>query len=361
MNEQTSNISHDKDFIDLILQLWAKKKRIFVNCCISFVFAVIIAFSIPKEYTSTVTISPEISNPMGQMGGGLASIASMAGVNLGGLGANEDALFPEIYPEIVSSTPFLTELLEVKVQSKDGIIKTSYGDYLLNHQKKPWWDVVTSLPSKIIQKIKGEGGKANIESLLSKSASDLDLKEIKFLEEVDNSIKIEVDKVTGLIHIKATAQDTKIAATLADDIAKKIQRHIEKYRTAKTRKDFDFADKTCREAKEKYVKAQRLYASYADANQEVTLASFKSKVEMLENETQLAYNIYSQALAQRELYHTKVQERTPVCTVIQPATQPVKASSPKKIILAVVIVFLTFFATSIWIIGKKILLERIKA
>ena len=92
------------------------------------------------------------------------------------------------------------------------------------------------------------------------------------------------------------------------------------------------------EAKEQYAKARRLYSSYADTNQELQLQSFRGKLEDLENEMQLKYNIYTQVTEQLQLARAKVQERTPAFTVVQSATVPVKHSNtPKVFILAVFI------------------------
>ena len=51
----------------------------------------------------------------------------MAGINMSNLSSNE-AIFPDLYPEIVSSTPFLMEMMEVRVETLDGEVKANmYG------------------------------------------------------------------------------------------------------------------------------------------------------------------------------------------------------------------------------------------
>ena len=56
--------------------------------------------------------------------------------------------------------------------------------------------------------------------------------------------------------------------------------------------------KLCTDAKAQYTKAQQLYSSFSDANEDVILASFKTKQEEMENEMQLRYNIYNQCAHQ---------------------------------------------------------------
>ena len=59
----------------------------------------------------------------------MGALAAMAGINLGS-STGEDALSPELYPDIVSSTPFLLEMFDVKVADQKGKINTTLYEYL---------------------------------------------------------------------------------------------------------------------------------------------------------------------------------------------------------------------------------------
>ena len=108
--------------------------------------AIVVAFSIPKEYESTVVLAPESSS--GSALSGLSSLASLAGVNMGSI-QNEDALYPELYPQIIGSTVFLSDLYEMQVTSSDGEINTTLYDYIANKQSSAWWEYVILLPLKV--------------------------------------------------------------------------------------------------------------------------------------------------------------------------------------------------------------------
>ena len=60
-------------------KLWRRRKSFYKSCGIAVVVALVVAFSIPKEYAVTVTLSPESGESSGSNLGG---IASMMGVNL---------------------------------------------------------------------------------------------------------------------------------------------------------------------------------------------------------------------------------------------------------------------------------------
>ena len=126
--EQDKKQVQEIDLIEVARKIWAKRKLVFKNCCIAAVVGVIVAFSIPKEYETKVTLAPEIASGKNGLSGSLGSLASLAGINLGNM-TSEDAISPELYPDILKSTPFLVELFNVQVETKKGDLKTTLYDY----------------------------------------------------------------------------------------------------------------------------------------------------------------------------------------------------------------------------------------
>jgi uncharacterized protein involved in exopolysaccharide biosynthesis len=119
-----------------------------------------------------------------------------------------------------------------------------------------------------------------------------------------------------------------------------------------------YTEQLYEEFKEKYIAAQSAYAEYANLHQNVVNKKYQVELLRLENEMELAFGVYSQTAQALEMSRAKVQENTPVCVVIQPAYVPVKASSPKKLMMAALYVFLAFFGTSAWIILKDRVVKR---
>ena len=62
---------------------------------------------------------------------------------------NEDALYPELYPQIIGSTVFLSDLYEMQVTSLDGEINTTLYDYIADKQSSAWWEYIILLPLKL--------------------------------------------------------------------------------------------------------------------------------------------------------------------------------------------------------------------
>lgn len=344
------------DIVGLLLLLWGKRKQIIINCFIGGVLSIIVAFSIPKRYTSTVVMAPEFSTGS-SMSGGLGALASMAGFDLGSLSGGEDALYPELYPQIVSSTPFLCDIMNMQVETKDGSLKTSMYDYLVNHQRDPWWIKMIVAPIKWIKRLVGSEKKEDIVPL---DATEMSLTRRQFLtlKSLDELISVNVDKGNFVITLDVTMQDPKIASYVATVVSENLQEYIGKYRSAKARKDLAYTEKLYTEAQDKYYKAQQAYATYADQHQGVVKMQYQIEQDRLSNEQDLTFNVYNQIAQQLEMARAKVAESTPVCVVMQPAVVPVKASSPKKMMMGLLYVFLAFFGTAAWYIVKEYLIPE---
>ena len=336
----------NKPIVDfkIIKTLVLNNKKLFAaTSCASFVVALVIAFSIPKEYTSTVVLAPEASE--GGLSGNLGSLASMVGAKLGNM-SNSDAVYPQIYPEICASDDFIIPLWSLKVQSQDGSLSTTLYDYVLKHRKTAWWNKIKQLMLLPFAP-KSQAG-APIKQTKKTEAIQLTQEQENATNAIKGMLKCVVDKKTDMITITTKAQDPLIAATVADYVQRALQTYIIKYRTTKARNDLSYTEKLYSEAKVDYDKSRQRYGSYSDANTDIILQSYKLKQTDLENEMQLKYNIYSQLAQQLQLARAKVQERTPAFTIIQSAVVPLKKASPRRGLIVGIILLLNFLGTLQW-------------
>ena len=139
---------------------------------------------------------------------------------------------------------------------------------------------------------------------------------------------------------------------MADSVRVKLQKFITDYRTRKARTDLEYYTKLTRDAKSDYEKARRLYASYADANVDLALESFKAKQEDLENDMQMKFSLYNQIAQQVQMARARIQEKTPAFTQLQPATVPLKKDAPKRMTITLGYMFFAFILTTIYILIK---------
>lgn len=343
------------DFIALITLLWSRKRRIILNCFWGGILSIIIAFSIPKEFTSTVVIAPEIAN-MGGISGGLGALASMAGINMD---TEDEAIYPQLYPQIVSTTPFLCDLMTVQINAKykKDSISTSLYNYLSLYQKETWWGKILSSPTKLVLKLKHQG-KDSIQSGTVLDPRRLSRRQQILLKKLDERLSVELDKQTSAIYIRVLMQDASVAADIADTVTNRLQEYVVNYRTAKARKDLENTQRMFDEARQNYYTAQKAYAEYCDQHQGVTKLQYLIEQQRLENEQDLSYGLYNQIAQQLDLSRTKLLEQTPVLIVLQPSTVPYKATTPKKMVIGLLFVFLAFFGTCAWYIVEDRILKQ---
>lgn len=334
------------DFAKIIKVIFNNKRRLAINVSIAFVISSLFIICIPRTYDCTVKLAPEMSS---MSTSSLGAVASSFGIDLSsGLGNSTDAIIPELYPDLMSSTQFKVSLFDVKVKTVDGKLQTTYYDYIRNHQKAPWWSHITNWLISLLPIDNDKKGNDN-----SVNPFELSKAQHEVMGTIKNNIACKVDKKTMVISITVIDQDKLICATMADSVKNRLQAFITDYRTNKAREDLAFTEKLYKESKKRYDKARQLYSSYADANDGLVLQSFKSKLEDLENEMQLQYNAYSMVSTQLNAARAKVQERTPAFTTLQCASVPLKASGPKRVIFVIVVTFLTFIGTSLYLIKKN--------
>ena len=334
------------DLIALFKKLVENRKRLYKAIGIGAVIGLIIGFSLPKEYEVKVSLSPEsgLNNT-----GGLAGIASMFGLSSGAASLGEDALSFNMFPEIVKTTPFLLEMLETPVMTKDSISMSLY-DYL-DTQKKPWWGYIMGLPGKAVKGIMSlfkDKPEENANRIIDPFRLTPEQSgRIGMLKKI---LEAETDKKTSMTTVSISLQDPVATALVADSAIVKLQRYITDYRTRKAQQDCNYLERICEERRIIYIKAQEEYARFTDANKNVILQSVKAESERLQNAMDVAYQVYSQMETQLQLSKAKVQEAKPVFAVVEPATIPLHPASPKKMIILVGFIFLAFVIESAWIL-----------
>ena len=337
--EEERSIDFGKIFKDLL-----KHKTLYYKVLpVAFLLAAIYALSLPNYYSCQVKLAPELGSGAKTAGGGLASLASSFGVNLGGAQAGADAINPTLYPDLMNSVDFKTSLFGVQVKRKDDNKSFTYYDYLENEQKLPWWSA--ALKGLFGKKDNGTKGKINPFELTKEQA--------EIAKAIDKNVSCDVDKKTFVITINVTDQDPLICATLADSVKTRLQKFITDYRTSKARVDYEYNLKMSLEAKARYEQARDRYASYADSHRNVSSQTAQTKESDLQNEMNLQERIYQQVVAQLQQAEMKVQEETPAFTTLQSATVPVRKEGPKRAQMCLIFLFLAFLGTTAYILYKE--------
>ena len=349
------------DIMELLRKLFSEWRLILKWCGIAAVVGLVIGFSIPKEYTVESKMAPE-SVAKGA-GGSLGSLASLAGISLGSM-SSDDAVYPDLYPDIMKSTPFIVELFPVQVdfKHKKELMSADYYTYLKEYTRRPWWSGVISAPFKALGWFMGLFREKTepVEGYADLNPKELTEEQEEIAKSIRKSIALSVDKKTSVLVLTVTAQDPKVAAKISEEAIVRLQTYVTNYRTEKSRQDLEYYETLYEEAKTAYFTSQQNYASYVDRNQGVILQRVKTEQERLQNEMNLNYQLYNACAQQVQTARAKVQQETPVFTIINPPQVPLKRSKPSKVTILIACMFLGAMAGAVWVLWGRDIRANVK-
>ena len=351
--EENKNNPEVIDLREVFKTVWSKKKLFIKVWVVTFILACAYILPIPRTYTSELSLAPELGSQMS--GGGLASLAGSFGIDLNNM-QSEDAFYPELYPDVVSSNEFIVRLSEIHVTTIDGEIDTDYYTYLTKHQKKTIYKIPVNWLKKQLKNLlepkeerPGAGIGIRINPFMLTEEQD------KVVQAVRSNISCDVDVKTNVITIGVVDQDPLICACLCDSVRVILQDFITRYRTQKSSRDVAYYQKLLDESKKDFDDAVEEYSNFCDAHTNSILQSYLSKRDKLENDMAMKLNTYNAMNSQLQASRAKLQERTPSFTVLSGASVPIKPAGPKRMIFVAAMMFLAFWGTCLYIYRKEIM------
>ncbi|WP_292266307.1 Wzz/FepE/Etk N-terminal domain-containing protein [Butyricimonas sp.] len=348
IKRQTNQIPQDEeiDLVEVIRKLWKNRKLIIKITVVFMVIGVLVALFSPKEYSAGCTMVPQVGDK--KASGGLSGLASMVGINLGSMGGGE-VLAPTIYPKILASVPFKKELMATPLKFEEYEQPITLFDYYTKDEYKKFslFGVVKKytigLPGVIIGAIRGEDTTQIMveqgSAIQSLSKDEKDVAEI-----LDKIVSLNVNDKDGYVQLSASMPEPLAVAQLAQQAQKLLQEYITRFKIEKVQSNLDFVQKQYDKAKERYEVRQDELAKFRDANKGFVSAVAKTREDMLTNEYNLAYSVYSELAKQLEQAEIAVNETTPILTVVEPVVVPVERSKPKRGLICVLFTFLGGFA-----------------
>lgn len=335
------------DIMELIGKLWKKRAMIIKWCVVGAVIGLVAGFSIPKTYTAGVTLAPETQQ---RTNSSVSSIASMMGVNLNN---SVDAISVEMFPDVVHSTPFIVELFDLPVtfERKDSVITTSLVEYMKEYQRAPWWSAVIQAPFKALGWVMSLGKEKEDDAVAGPlNPTNLPKKERGVVKFFSENIMVNVDKKTGKTSMSLELQDPLVVATVMEAVTENLKTYMSDYRTSKARQDIENLEVICEQRKADYYKAQQAYAQFVDGNKSVIRQSAQAEQERLQQEMNLAYQVYSQVATQLEGARIQAEQAKPVFVIIDPVTVPNRKTAPSKAKMLIIFTFLAGCISVAWVL-----------
>lgn len=328
--------------------------RITIHCALAVLIGLIIALSIPKEYTAEKMLAPEQQQE--GLSGGLANLANMAGINPSN---STDAIVPDLYPSVVESNDFIVNLLYTDITTMKGDTMT-YLAYLRKHTDSPWWSAIGKWVRKIISSNTASNEETTLNSSVRIDPTKMSKNEDDIVAFARSNISCSISQLNNTINITVRAQDPVVAKIMADVVTDNLQDFIILYRTSKVRGDYEYYKTISETAYQKYLDAEKQYAQFCDRHSNATKQTYISKRDRLANDVQITLMSYTQMKQQEQMAEAKVRERTPAFTVIKQASVPNRHSSPRKVLIVAGMLFLAL-SVSLMHIYLRLLLSKNKA
>jgi uncharacterized protein involved in exopolysaccharide biosynthesis len=354
-NEIKTTKSQEIDLIEIFRKAW-DSRRLILKFIIGFMLAGLIYCLIsPKEYQSRVVLLVESSSQLSGMSGMLQQFGGLAGLT--GLGAadGEEALTPELYPEIINSAPFILGLLDDKLTDAKHDSTLFVYEFLERHTRLNPVRFIKRLPGRMIRIFKVRHNSEKFSIPEQTSPLKLSWKQSGLVEELSRRIKAKEGESLNTLIISVEMQDPLLVAQLTDSVVNSLTSYIADYRTQKAKNDMKFVEESHHEAEVKFKNAQRALADFRDRNVNIVSASGQITEQNLQSDYTLAFNLYNSISQQLEQAKLKVQEKTPVFKIIDPARVPLEKSRPRTFIILLLMMVAGGTAGLFVVLGKMLI------
>ena len=338
-NNTSTTSSDEIDLIEMARKLWAERRLIYKTVAVFFALGLLIAFGSTKEYKSEAKLLPEVTNKEGGAGSLLkqfGGLGSLAGIDMSSLSGGIDAFGPQLYPDIIHSTPFMLHLLDTRVEIPSLDTTATMYAYLTDLKRTSLIGYIKKftigLPSTIL-KLFGSSDNAVIAPIQHLGPVKITKKQSDAIKILKEKIVADVDDKSGVITISAEFPDPVLAAQLTEKTVHYLTSYITEYRLEKVTQNLDFVKEQHTKSKKEFINAQESLANFRDRNKNIVSARIQSEEDRLLAQYNLTFNIYNSLSQQLEQAKIKVQEETPVFKVLNPVQVPVEKSKPKKSVI----------------------------
>ena len=350
--------SDEIDLVALLQKVWHGRKIALITIGVFALMGIVFALGSTNVYTATTTSIPKGQTSSGA--GSLSGLASLAGINLGGMNGGDSEIPPSMYPMVLNSIPFQEKLLALSVSINGNKIQLK--EHLLgqmNYTDSNSLSFLTLLKKYTIglpALIKGTLF-AKMNALPSYSEMPI-VKRLSYEDEqlsnyLKNLVTINVDTKEGFITLTCQDKDPQIAAIVALNAQTLLQEEVINFKIKNAQELLTFTEGLNAEKKMSFEALQDELATFRDQHQNISSGLFENKLNRLESELAIARSVYEELSKQVEQARIQVSKDTPIFTIIDPVVIPNKRTSPKRTLIVVIWSFLGLITGLTYILLKE--------
>ena len=357
-SENTPQVFQDDeiDLVDLLRPIY-KNWRLLVKSAIAFGFiGVVYSLSLPNIFTAKTTFIPQTGSESGGSSS-LSGLASLAGINLGGVSSGSD-IPASLYPQILSSVPYMRDLLKKEIivdhepiSLKEYILVGVESDTSSFGVLKKY---TIGLPNIVLNLF--QDSRNDLSNQLSNQASNVDIisedEQILF-GFIRGGLKFSNSTKEGVLTLEFSHVDNLIAAQVVELAKEILQERIMEFKNRSARELLIFTKRQYEDNNLAYERLQDSLAIFKDQNLNISSSLYQNRLDRLERQLNIASSVTEQLASQVEQAKLQVNKDTPVFTVFEPVTVPLQRSSPKRKLIVIGFIFVDLFLSTLFLVVSK--------
>lgn len=314
----------------------------------------------PDEYQSEVAVTPTLMEESDN-GGALGNLAELAGVS----GVNQKGgLSVSIYDAIVSSTPFLYDVIRKKVLYHGDSVRLR--DYLTQIEVVRFSEKLHALfygKPDTIKPVVPEKTVSHSDSSRSMFLENLSVSNLSGISK--KAISILNKKVTYTVEpgqpisVAVSLQDPLVSAQTTVLIVKCLSAYVKDFRMNKEKNKLAFLEQEADASQKKLYAAQITLATAKDQNQDLVTSIARTKINRLSMQYKLALQDYNYLMGMVNHLKLSINKQKSVFVVIQPPmVLPVSAPTAPRLTIYVILSLVLGVLAGLAIIFTKYFLKR---
>ncbi|WBL44327.1 Wzz/FepE/Etk N-terminal domain-containing protein [Algoriphagus halophytocola] len=328
MDKKTENILRQNNFtlVNIFSLLKAKRLVLFLTIGVFILFGWTYYVTTPDSYETHSILLVESQNSA--QSSGLGSLALAAGISVGGNSAEQNVLDPALYPMILQSKPFLSELMYSRVKSE--LYEDSVSLYKYMVEVKPQNSIYkflkrpTSILSSPLQIVDSVDEKVIDEKLMYQPLEMYVLSQI--------STRIQASPEGRLLTISTEMPEADLAYQFSKLVENYLIEYTTKYLQEKQTMQVEYLEAQYLKSEKGFKEAQTALATFRERNQGIYLESLKAREQNLNADYSLKFELYRTIAQELEMAKIKLNSQKPIFSPIEPAFIPNSPSSPKLLV-----------------------------
>jgi uncharacterized protein involved in exopolysaccharide biosynthesis len=303
---------------ELFTVFWGSRKLIGMITATVTVLAIVISFLLPKAYKSTVIILPE-TNPSKLAG--LSSLATLAGVNIGG-----EVSLSKLYPTIVTSEAVLKNVLYQKYRTE------SFPD---SADLLKIWDIDDEKPLLAYEKA---------------------------IAALRGGLEVSLDIKTAVLSISLMTKEPQLSADIVNAVAHELDMFVRTKQKTNASEQRKWIEGRLTEVKSDLEKSENALKVFRENNRRVMDSpQLMLEQERFIREVQINATLYTELKKQYELAKIEEIKNIPIVNVMDAGRAAASREKPKRRIIVLFSLVLSFFGAMGFVYVRHKYGERIFA